>query len=532
MYSMIVCLLTGAFLTFWFVPSAGQVVYDGSYVPLRGVSMSEAYASTLDISFDIRGGLHHPPDPPLGGADVHRGDHRAHVPGVLHRRVPQAARDQLGHRLGPRPAGAHRGLRRLLAARRPAVRHRPARQPRASCRSHPGHRVLPRLLRLRRRRSRARRSSRGCTRVHILLLPAILVGLFTAHIVPGLRAEAHPVPRAGPHQRERRRLPGDAGLRRQGRWLLLHRLRRHRADLGAGDDQPDLGLRPLRPVPGDRRLPARLVHGLRRRRAAAAARLARVRASFGFTCRSTSCSARSLLLPVMSRPDRHLPVPRDVGHRRQARAPPARPPAQRPDPHRASAWPASPPTPCSCSPRGNDIMAIKLGLSINDITCFLRDRPSSSLPPIVFWVTKRICLVLQRRDRDTVLHGRETGTIIRTAGRDGSSSSTSRSTPTTAGSWCSTSSRQPLAARGRVSTRTAWPPARPARTACGPDVAVLLRGPRRPGDPGRARGRAPPRGPAPEAIEHQEPGGAPLVEMASSGAGDNPDSTDTSRHRG
>ncbi len=57
MYSMIVCLLTGAFLTFWFVPSAGHTIYDGSYVPLRGVSMSEAYASTLNISFDIKGGL-------------------------------------------------------------------------------------------------------------------------------------------------------------------------------------------------------------------------------------------------------------------------------------------------------------------------------------------------------------------------------------------------------------------------------------------------------------------------------------------
>jgi hypothetical protein len=34
-----------------------EVVYDGSYVPLKGVMMSEAYASTLDISFDVRGGL-------------------------------------------------------------------------------------------------------------------------------------------------------------------------------------------------------------------------------------------------------------------------------------------------------------------------------------------------------------------------------------------------------------------------------------------------------------------------------------------
>ena len=57
MYSLIICLLTGVFLTFWFVPSAGQIVYDGSYLPLQGITMSEAYRSTLDISFDVRGGL-------------------------------------------------------------------------------------------------------------------------------------------------------------------------------------------------------------------------------------------------------------------------------------------------------------------------------------------------------------------------------------------------------------------------------------------------------------------------------------------
>jgi ubiquinol-cytochrome c reductase cytochrome b subunit len=63
---------------------------------------------------------------------------------------------------------------------------------------------------------------------------------------------------------------------------------------------------------------------------------------------------------------------------------------------------------------GNDIMAIKLGLSINDITHILR-AAFFVAPPIAFWVTKRICLSLQRRDRDLVLHGRETGRIVRTA---------------------------------------------------------------------------------------------------------------------
>src|SRR5262245_25955112 len=57
LYSFIVLLLTGTFLSLFFKPSMTEVVYDGSYVPLRGVHMSEAFSSTLDISFDIRGGL-------------------------------------------------------------------------------------------------------------------------------------------------------------------------------------------------------------------------------------------------------------------------------------------------------------------------------------------------------------------------------------------------------------------------------------------------------------------------------------------
>ena len=57
LWSFVVLLLTGTFLTLWFKPSMGEVVYNGSYDQLRGVSMSEAYASTIDISFDVRGGL-------------------------------------------------------------------------------------------------------------------------------------------------------------------------------------------------------------------------------------------------------------------------------------------------------------------------------------------------------------------------------------------------------------------------------------------------------------------------------------------
>jgi ubiquinol-cytochrome c reductase cytochrome b subunit len=57
LYSFIVILLSGTFLTFFFQASMVEVHYDGSYVPLKGIEMSAAMASTLDLSFDVRGGL-------------------------------------------------------------------------------------------------------------------------------------------------------------------------------------------------------------------------------------------------------------------------------------------------------------------------------------------------------------------------------------------------------------------------------------------------------------------------------------------
>ena len=57
LYSFIILLLTGTYLTFFFDASMADTVYHGRYVPLDGVTMSNAYASTLKISFDVRGGL-------------------------------------------------------------------------------------------------------------------------------------------------------------------------------------------------------------------------------------------------------------------------------------------------------------------------------------------------------------------------------------------------------------------------------------------------------------------------------------------
>jgi ubiquinol-cytochrome c reductase cytochrome b subunit len=57
LYCFVILVLTGVYLTFFFVPGTQEVVYDGSYAPLRGVRMSQAYESVMRISFDVRAGL-------------------------------------------------------------------------------------------------------------------------------------------------------------------------------------------------------------------------------------------------------------------------------------------------------------------------------------------------------------------------------------------------------------------------------------------------------------------------------------------
>ena len=113
-----------------------------------------------------------------------------------------------------------------------------------------------------------------------------------------------------------------------------------------------------------------------------------------------------------------LPVHRGLGHRRQARAPHAGPAAQRARPAPRSASPGDHVVRrCCWIGGGNDIIATHFHLSINAITWFVRVAVFVVPPVIAFVVTKRICLGLQRRDRDKVLHGRETGIIKRAARR-------------------------------------------------------------------------------------------------------------------
>ncbi|MCM6773374.1 cytochrome bc complex cytochrome b subunit [Nocardia sp. CDC159] len=57
LYAFIILILSGIYLTLFFDPSMSEVVYNGAYQPLRGVTMSRAYETALNISFEVRGGL-------------------------------------------------------------------------------------------------------------------------------------------------------------------------------------------------------------------------------------------------------------------------------------------------------------------------------------------------------------------------------------------------------------------------------------------------------------------------------------------
>jgi ubiquinol-cytochrome c reductase cytochrome b subunit len=57
LYCFVVLVVTGIFLTFYYVPSEAKVTYHGGYLPLHGVSMGENFASVMQISFDVPAGL-------------------------------------------------------------------------------------------------------------------------------------------------------------------------------------------------------------------------------------------------------------------------------------------------------------------------------------------------------------------------------------------------------------------------------------------------------------------------------------------
>ncbi len=57
LYTFLVLVATGIYLTLFFDPSLADTVYRGGYGPLYGRHMSQAYKSVIDLSFDVKAGL-------------------------------------------------------------------------------------------------------------------------------------------------------------------------------------------------------------------------------------------------------------------------------------------------------------------------------------------------------------------------------------------------------------------------------------------------------------------------------------------
>src|SRR5690349_18624449 len=57
LFCFVILVLTGTFLTLFYVPSASEVTYQGPYAPMAGTQVSAAYDSVLRISFETKAGL-------------------------------------------------------------------------------------------------------------------------------------------------------------------------------------------------------------------------------------------------------------------------------------------------------------------------------------------------------------------------------------------------------------------------------------------------------------------------------------------
>ncbi len=118
LYSFIVLLLTGVYLTLFFDPSMAEVTYHGGvYQPLNGIQMSRAYETALDISFEVRGGLFvrqvHHWAALLFAASIMVTWRASSSPA----RSAAPPRSELGDRVAAADPGHVRGLLRVLPAR-------------------------------------------------------------------------------------------------------------------------------------------------------------------------------------------------------------------------------------------------------------------------------------------------------------------------------------------------------------------------------------------------------------------------------
>ena len=409
LYSFIILLLTGTFLTFFYIPSVAPTTYTGSYIPLSNQTVSEAYASTVDISFDVRGGLlmrqiHHWAAL-IFVASIATHMFRVFFTGAF--RKPREINWVIGSILAllailegfagyslPDDLLSGTGLR-IASAIILAI-------PVVGTYVHffafggefPGEAFIPRLY-----------------TIHVLLLPAIFLALIGLHLLILVVQKHTQYPGPGRTNDNVVGYPlfpvytAKAG----GFFFIVFGVTALMGALftinpiwayGSYDPSPiTAGSQPdwyMGWLDGA----VRLTPGL-----------------FEFTLLGFTWSF-NIIIPALIVPGLVTMAmifypwieQYATGDKRE---------------HHLLDRPRNAPTRTGLGVMaitfytlllisgGNDIIASKLMLSINDITNVLR-LLVFILPPFAYWVTKRICLGLQRKDREKVLHGRETGTIYRT----------------------------------------------------------------------------------------------------------------------
>ncbi len=410
LYSFVVLLLSGTFLTLFYVPSMGFTTYEGAYAPLNGVEMSEAYASTLALSFDVRGGLlmrqvhHWAALLFVVGMIVHM--FRVFFTGAF--RKPRELNWILGVVLAsvallagftgyslPDDLLSGNGLRIIDGV----VKSIPLVGTYLSFfifgGEFPGEMIIPRLF-----------------IAHVLLIPGLLLALIGAHV--GLVALHKHTQYPGPGRTNTNvvgfpLLPVYAAKAGGFFFVVFGVLMLVSATVsinpiwnyGPYDPSPvSAGTQPdfyigfidggLRLFPGffeftvlgftfsmNVLLPALIIPGVF------------ITAMVAYPFIESWVTGDKSEHHLLDRP-RNAPTRTGLGVMAIVAY--------------CIMWAAA----------GNDLMAVAFDLSINDLTWLFRVGVFV-FPPLAFILTRRICLALQRKDRDLVLHGRETGTIVRTA---------------------------------------------------------------------------------------------------------------------
>ncbi|MET9291790.1 ubiquinol-cytochrome c reductase cytochrome b subunit [Streptomyces sp. NPDC003077] len=406
LYSFIIIILTGVYLTLFFHPSMAEVVYHGSYVPMHGIRMTQAFESTLDISFDVRGGLlirqiHH------WAALIFIGAMMVHMMRVFFTGAFRKPREVnwlfgflllvLGMFTGftgyslPDDLLSGTGVRFIEGVILAMPLIGSYLQMFIFGGEFPGHDIIPRFF-----------------TIHVLLLPGIMLGLLVAHLILVFYHKHTQFPGAGKTNNNVVGMPllpvymAKAG----GFFFLVFGVI---AVISAvASINPVWAIGPYRPDQVSTGAQPDWYMGF-------AEGLVRVMPGWEWDIWGHTINF-GVLIPILIFPLVLVAIAVYpfveswvTGDKRE---------------HHILDRPRNAPTRTGFGVAwltaylimlvggGNDLWATHFHLSINSITWFVRIGFFVG-PVIAFIVTKRICLGLQRRDRDKVLHGRESGIIKR-----------------------------------------------------------------------------------------------------------------------